>query len=155
MEIPGLDFDEPAEVVEAVKDEAPLVEEPVKVEEVEVVEADGETVVGVEEADEGDVEEGVKIVSHPTDPFELPDDRNFGEEEDFTGVDEEYVEPKVPEPRQKVNAAPTVPDGLPPGAKRTPYDERIEDLPEKPWRNGLDISEYFNYDMNEHKWKVV
>jgi hypothetical protein len=47
-----------------------------------------------------------------------------------------------------------VPDGLPPGAFKTPYDIGMDEFTEKPWRHGLDVNEFFNYGLNERTWLV-
>lgn len=37
-------------------------------------------------------------------------------------------------------------------SKRTAFDIRMDQIEDKPWNNGSDITDYFNYTMNEQDW---
>ncbi len=43
-------------------------------------------------------------------------------------------------------------EGLPPNAHKTHFDTDLSEFPERHWQNNP--SEYFNYGLNENKWKV-
>ncbi|KAK3036794.1 hypothetical protein RJ639_030486 [Escallonia herrerae] len=39
-------------------------------------------------------------------------------------------------------------------SRKTIFDIKVDDLEEKPWRHpGVDVSVFFNYGLDEHKWK--